>query len=276
MRYTSLITLACSLLASSAIAAPLDSLLPLDGIFNSIDSILSLNTIKAKAVKFPEVHLECTVPGTFALTFDDGPYEFSWDLATHLNKQNITATFFINGLNYVNVAKDSVKTSEGKKTYLQVVKHYMDMGHQVGSHTFTHKVLTGLTASAIKEEMVNLENVVYKATGKKPAYMRPPTGDYDKNALKVLGQLGYTVINWDIDSNDWKTHNLKSEQKEYGSVMGKETGQPKTGHIALNHEVYNQTVTELVPWAIEYVKSKNYRFATVAECLGNSLSSAYK
>lgn len=87
---------------------------------------------------------------------------------------------------------------------------------------------------------------------------------------------------WDIDSQDWATHNLGKEKIEYNKVLK----DGATGHIALNHEVncacccvckwllmfhclqvYDQTVNELVPWVIDELKDK-VKFVTVAECLG--------
>ena len=43
----------------------------------------------------------CTVPGTIALTFDDGPYEYTWALAESLKAEGVVATFFMNGNNWV-------------------------------------------------------------------------------------------------------------------------------------------------------------------------------
>lgn len=43
----------------------------------------------------------CTVPGTIALTFDDGPYEYTWALADALKSEGVTGTFFMNGNNWV-------------------------------------------------------------------------------------------------------------------------------------------------------------------------------
>ncbi|KAF1798399.1 hypothetical protein FB192DRAFT_1391355 [Mucor lusitanicus] len=212
------------------------------------------------------VYVSCNKPGVFALTFDDGPYEFSWDLAKSLNEQGIAATFFINGKNWVDVLTDSVTTSDGKKTYLEVVKHYKDMGHEIASHTYEHKELAGLSDSEIEYQMNTQSDVIYKAIGMRPAIMRPPAGSYDQNTLKVLRKLGYSVVNWDVDTRDWATHNLNDEEQAY-KTMDKDT--PSTlGHITLEHEVYDQTVNSLVPWAIKYVKSKNYKFVTMSECLG--------
>lgn len=212
------------------------------------------------------VYVSCTKPGEFALTFDDGPYQYSWDLAKSLNAQGIRATFFINGNNWVDVKKDSVETSDGQKTYMEVIKHFKDMNHEVASHTYQHKELAGLSDSDIEYQMNTQSDIIKEAIGVRPAYMRPPAGNVDENTLKVLRNLGYYVVNWDTDTNDWKTHDFTSEKAAY-QTFDKDT--PSTlGHITLEHEVYDQTVNELVPWAIDYIKSKNYKFVTVSECIG--------
>lgn len=161
--------------------------------------------------------------------------------------------------------KDSVQTKDGKKTYMEVIKHYKDMGHQIASHTYEHKVLAGLSAADVEYQMNTQSDIIYKAAGVRPAVMRPPTGAYDQTSLKTLYELGYAVVNWDVDTRDWENHNLAQEQAAYKS-MDSDTNST-LGHITLEHEVYNQTVDELVPWAINYVKEKGYKFVTVAECL---------
>ncbi|KAG1438785.1 hypothetical protein G6F56_012523 [Rhizopus delemar] len=200
------------------------------------------------------------------MTFDDGPYQYSWDLATSLHEQNISSTFFINGNNWVDVEKDSLTTSEGEKTYMEVIKHYYDMGHEVASHTYEHKELQGLTEEEITYQMNTESDIIYKAIGKRPALMRPPTGSYDANALSVLKKLGYSVVNWDLDTNDWRAHDFTQEKSAY-QEMDKDTAQ-SLGHITLEHEVYEQTVNELVPWAIDYLKTKGYQLVTASDCIG--------
>lgn len=78
MRTSFLITLAAVATAVSAAPTPLEK--------------------RATSAKLIET---CTVPGTIALTFDDGPYEYTWALAETLKKNGVTATFFMNGQNWV-------------------------------------------------------------------------------------------------------------------------------------------------------------------------------
>ncbi|KAI9277655.1 hypothetical protein BY458DRAFT_453296 [Sporodiniella umbellata] len=245
----------------------------------AIASAVSASPIEKRVVS-AKVYHTCSVPGTIALTFDDGPYEYTWALADKLRSEDVTATFFMNGANWVDVDTQSVKTPAGTKSYKDVIKHVYDKGHQIASHTYSHKELNGLSSSAIKSEMTKLEAIFKKAINKIPNYMRPPSGAYDDNTLAVLGQLGYKVILWDIDSNDWRykdTSDLSKEQANYKSVIEKDNKNKPNGHIALQHDVHQKTVTKLVPWVIQYIKGKkSYKFVSVAECLGQSVSSAYK
>ncbi|CEP07364.1 hypothetical protein [Parasitella parasitica] len=223
----------------------------------------------------------CTVPGTIALTFDDGPYEYTWALAETLQKQGVVATFFINGQNWVDVNTQSVKTSAGTKTYKQVIKHVYDSGHQLASHTYSHLDLGGQSAATVKSEMQKLETIFQSTIGKIPTYMRPPSGSYDAATLQTLGELGYTAaVLWDIDSNDWRysgISSLSNEQKNYKDVIEKDSKTNPRGHIALQHDVHQKTVEKLVPWVISYIKGKKtYKFVSVAECLGKTKNSAYR
>jgi peptidoglycan/xylan/chitin deacetylase (PgdA/CDA1 family) len=96
--------------------------------------------------------------------------------------------------------------------------------------------------------------------------MRPPTGAYDENTLVVLKDLGYSVVNWDIDTNDWREHDFDEEKSAYEEM--KDDSNQSLGHIALEHEVYDQTVSELIPWVIDYINSMGYKFVTVSDCIG--------
>ncbi|KAF7731440.1 Carbohydrate esterase 4 protein [Apophysomyces ossiformis] len=241
-------------------------------IFTLATALLSaVSAARVRQPTVPVVYQKCKQPGSVALTFDDGPFEYTWDLAKLLHEQGVKATFFMNGKNFADVASETTQTSDGEKTYLQVIKHVHDLGHQVASHTYTHKNLPGLSDRQVKAEMNKESNLIYKAIGKRPAYMRPPEGAYDSRSLAILGQLGYKgVVMWDIDTNDWRGLGLEAEMKEIAAVVDQETCGNADGHIILMHDVWEHTAKELAPWAIQYLRCKGFRFQTVAECLGTN------
>ncbi|KAI7900478.1 uncharacterized protein BX663DRAFT_439352 [Cokeromyces recurvatus] len=215
-----------------------------------------------------DIYTHCNRPGVFALTFDDGPSKYSWGLSKSLKEQGIKATFFINGKNSVDVLKDSTLTDEGEKTYLEVIKSYYDSGHEIASHTLNHQNLVGLSEEEIKLQMNTQSDIIYQAIGKRPALMRPPEGVIDDVSSKVLKELGYNDIMWDIDTKDWEHNGLNAEQERVRKVMENDVANTSMGHICLEHDIHEDTVQHLVPWLITYVKEKGYEFVTVSNCIG--------
>ncbi|KAF7515425.1 hypothetical protein G7054_g14578 [Neopestalotiopsis clavispora] len=203
----------------------------------------------------------CTVPGTFALTFDDGPYMYTAELLDLLSSNGVKATFFLNGLNWGSIYDYSA----------QVVR--MDAeGHQVGSHTWSHADLATLDAAGVTSQMTQLEDALYTILGKAPTYMRPPYFSTNSVALSTLGGLGYHVINANIDTLDYEhdddTIGVAATNFENGLASG--------GTISLMHDVHGQTVHVLVQEAINDIKARGLTSVTVGTCLGDAAANWYK
>lgn len=66
----------------------------------------------------------CTKPNTVALTFDDGPFDYTDDVLDLLGNAGMKATFFLNGLNWGSI-----------HDYSSTVERMVAEGHQIGSHT---------------------------------------------------------------------------------------------------------------------------------------------
>ena len=176
-----------------------------------------------------------------ALTFDDGPGKATTKILNTLEKYGAVATFFDLGQNMLN-SPSTVKREEA-------------IGCEVESHTYSHKNLNKLTASQIKSDMAKAEDAFEKVLGHKPYLVRPPYGN--ANAT-VKSTLKYPLINWDIDTLDWKSRNKNSILKEIHKYSNYD------GRIILMHGIYDSTaeaVAELVPELI----NKGYQLVTVSE-----------
>ncbi|RXW23907.1 hypothetical protein EST38_g1953 [Candolleomyces aberdarensis] len=137
-----------------------------------------------------QVVTRCTVPGTAALTFDDGPYQYMYDITATLKKSNATATFFFNGNNYGCIYDpDNVKR----------VKHAYDQGHQIASHTWSHADLTTLSWDKLSSEMQKLDQAIERITGAVPAFIRPPYGNHNDRVLQVAAGRKQTIVLWDLE-----------------------------------------------------------------------------
>ncbi|KAJ3513114.1 hypothetical protein NMY22_g15136 [Coprinellus aureogranulatus] len=193
---------------------------------------------------------KCTVPGTVALTFDDGPYIYTNDIVGILKGANATATFFYNGKNFGCIYDaDSVER----------VKLVYNSGHQVASHTWRHADLATLSWDEIHDEMWKVENALLKIVGVNPAFMRPPYGSYNDLVLRAASVRQQTVVIWDFDSQDSSGAAPDTCKDLYSQVISRH---PET-ILTLNHETSENTVKQVLPFAIQQLQQAGYRLRTI-------------
>ncbi|KAF9036878.1 carbohydrate esterase family 4 protein [Panaeolus papilionaceus] len=201
---------------------------------------------------------KCTVPGTAALTFDDGPYWYIYDLVRMLDAAGAKGTFFFNGNNY-----GCIYSADNMKRVQYAYNH----GHQVASHTWAHKDLKTLTWDQIHDEMWRVEQALQRIVGVNPAFMRPPYGNYNQMVLDASGIRGQSVVIWDLDSGDTTGASVQQSINNYNNAANQRP--PPSGSIlALNHETKDTTVFQVMPPVIQRLKQAGYRLVTVAECVG--------
>ncbi|KAF9097533.1 hypothetical protein BGX27_000948 [Mortierella sp. AM989] len=230
-------------------------------IFVTLGQATPISTEASSTASFNEhstaqVITSCSVPGTFAITFDNGPDKYTDTLLDFLAKNQYKATFFVNGDNYGDI-----------NDLAPVVKKAYAADHQIASNTWSNADLTTLSLDGIKQEMDSLDIALKDIIGFRPVFMRPPYGSVNETVLQILGDLGYKVITWDVDSGDYAENaSLETEQNNYKTDL--QGAKPATdGHISLQHDTLQNTVDKLVPWAFDYVQGLGYRTVTVGECL---------
>jgi len=204
----------------------------------------------------------CTVPGTVALTFDDGPYIYTDELLNILASNGVLATFFVNGQNFGAISD-----------YASTVQRAASAGHQIGSHTWNHADLATLDAAGITSEMTQLEDALVTILGYYPQYMRPPYFSTNALVLQTLGSLGYHVVQADIDTLDYENDSPALIQNAYNNFVA---GLNNGGSIELSHDVHQNTVETLVQEMINEVRNRGLNPVTVGECLGDPSSNWYR
>ncbi|KAI8051269.1 hypothetical protein BDF22DRAFT_621885 [Syncephalis plumigaleata] len=201
---------------------------------------------------------KCRIPNALAITFDDGPGNSTAEIIDKLNESNVTGTFFVNGRTSVDITRAREKA---------LVKKAYDHGHQIASHTYTHNDLSAMNATQVKWEMLQLEKALQAIIGVRPRYMRPPYGRLSDLALGVIEQLGYHIIIWNIDTNDWKhPQNSQESYQQYVNAMA--NAHRDTSFIALQHDIHPATNAAYVERVVKYAKSLGKRIVRIDECIG--------
>lgn len=202
-----------------------------------------------------KVITSCTKSGTFALTFDDGPWNYGHEISSTIVKAGGLTTFFVNGNNYGCIYDWAD----------ELIARYK-AGHQIAAHTWNHFDITTLSTAELTQQITLLETALEKILGIKPKYFRPPYGNYNTAALKVLKSRGYQVVTWDFDSLD---SDGASASQSVGYYKKLYSTYPKP-HLALNHETYSSTGKTVVPTVVPKLVAAGYKLVTVAQCLGDS------
>lgn len=179
-------------------------------------------------------------PPLVALTFDDGPGQYTDKLLDCLEENGAKATFYMLGQNV--------------EQYPDIVKRMNDLGMELSNHTYDHKDLTKLTQSQITDEIEKTSSLIQNAAGVLPDTLRPPGGSYNDS---VQNLAGLPIVKWSIDTKDWKT---KSEDQTYQCVMDN----VEDGSIVLMHDIHEWSVDaaiRLIPDLME----EGYKLVTVQE-----------
>ncbi len=77
---------------------------------------------------------------------------------------------------------------------------------------------------------------IYELTGYDAKLMRPPYGAYNDRVRSVAKNLSVSLINWSVDTLDWK-------YRKSSSVQSKIKSNVKDGSIILMHDLYASTAS---------------------------------
>ncbi|MFO7264214.1 MAG: polysaccharide deacetylase family protein [Bacillota bacterium] len=187
-----------------------------------------------------------------ALTFDDAPDDtFTPQILDVLQREGVKATFFVVG--------------NRAEAHPDIMERIVREGHAVGNHSYNHANLPKLTDEQFREQIRKTDEIIRRFTGYTPRMVRPPYGEISEEQIKWLASQHKTVVNWNVDSLDWK--GLTAEQ-----VATNVLGHVHPGSIVLMHsgggigEDLSGTVNAL-PLIIRTLREAGIEMVTVPELL---------
>ncbi|MFI2206119.1 polysaccharide deacetylase family protein [Streptomyces sp. NPDC020192] len=187
--------------------------------------------------------VDCRVTKCVALTFDDGPTQYTAAVLDTLERQHSVATFFLIGPHALQYRSD-------------VLRQQRD-GDAIGDHTVTHPYLTRLPPARIDYELTTAAEQIASVTGHRPTLFRPPFGAWNAKVRAAAGAEGLSVVMWSVSSTDWKYHNAHLiEQRVLARV--------RPGSIIVLHDRY-ATTPPAAPHIIHALKTRGYLLVTVPE-----------
>ncbi len=165
------------------------------------------------------------------------------DVLAALETRGVKATFFIVG--------------DWCDRFPEAVKRISDAGHEIGSHSDTHADLTRLNEAEILREIRSSRAKLEAATGKPVTLLRPPSGAYDNDAIRLIEEEGMTPVQWDCDSLDYRGLTAGEMQERIFKRL-------RRGSILLFHTGTKNTAAAL-PEIIAAIEAQGYSFVPVGE-----------
>ncbi|WP_157248895.1 polysaccharide deacetylase family protein [Nonomuraea typhae] len=192
--------------------------------------------------------VDCATVKCVALTFDDGPGPHTGRLLDMLRDAGARATFFTVGINAA--------------ARPDLLRRMSDEGHLVGNHSWAHRDLSKLSSSKITDSLGRTQDALTATLGERPTLVRPPYGAVSKDVRTVAKELGVALVNWDVDTRDWK-------DRKPGVVAKRAVKGAHPGAIVLMHDIHRTTV-DAVPDILKKLRGKGYTFVTVPELYGTA------
>jgi peptidoglycan-N-acetylglucosamine deacetylase len=178
-----------------------------------------------------------------ALTFDDGPSEYTPGFLKVLREKHVNGTFFEVG-----------QEMPGRESTMRQI---LAEGNEIGDHTMNHIEYPDYFQIAGASQRIKAY------THFEPCLFRPPGGAINSSVISTAGSLGMRSITWDVDPRDWSTPGT-------GAIYSTIVDTARPGSIILMHDGggnRSETLAAL-PQVIDTLRSRGYSFETVTQLLG--------
>lgn len=183
-----------------------------------------------------------------AVTFDDGPSQFTGQLLDSLKDEDIRATFFVLGRQV--------------ERHPDLIRRMVLEGHEVGSHSYSHPNFRKLSPEE-QWWQLNTTITLLNDLGVTPVSFRPPYGKYSDITTALAGELGMSIVLWSSDSQDWKRR--PADYSQMRTITGRPALPGQMHGIFLFHDIRRATVEDVSRIIATLRAGGCQRFVTVRE-----------
>lgn len=159
-----------------------------------------------------------------ALTFDDGPGQYTRLAIAKLHKHHVRATFFLVG--------------KQVRAFPRLARLEKSVGI-VGDHTMTHPFLPALPDAEMVQQIAGAKMLINHVAAQPVVLFRPPYGSRTRAIDREVRALGMLEVLWNVDSGD-------SLGANYAGIEHNVLAGLHPGSIILMHENRGQTIRALL------------------------------
>lgn len=187
-----------------------------------------------------------TEENKIAITFDCAwGADKTLEILEVLQEYDVQATFFM--------------VSFWAEKYPEIVQAILDADCEIGNHSKTHPHFASMSAEAVEEEIAASTQTIESIAGVEVKVFRAPFGEYTNELIETCEKYGQTVIQWDVDTLDWKGISASE-------ISNRITTKTTAGSIILMHN-NSDNVVEAIRDAIPKLQDDGFEFVTVSDLI---------
>jgi peptidoglycan/xylan/chitin deacetylase (PgdA/CDA1 family) len=176
--------------------------------------------------------------GYVALTFDDGPSDYTKAIVDLLRERGVAGTFLFVGRNVGHYPEEAAYVAEH--------------GMAVGNHSWDHSKLTKLGIDAISANIEQANQAIATITALPVSVFRPPYGATNDDVEIATEELGMKMLMWNRDPEDWKADTSDDIVRYFKQLSA-------SGGIYVMHE--KKATLDALPDIIDYLLEQKLKFA---------------
>ncbi len=192
-----------------------------------------------------------------ALTFDDGPSEFTTSkILDLLDRYSVKATFFVSGFNAVR--------------FPGLIEEIIKRGHSIGNHSYTHDPFVMMKRYGVLYREVYEAQSVLQKMGIDALAFRPPVGIINPKLPSILTQLGLFCVTFSCRARDAGNFRVKN-------LAARILKKVKSDDIILLHDKPprrledNSVLFQEVEKILTGVREKGLRIVPLSELIGKEI-----
>ena len=211
---------------------------------------LSLATL---SLVHANIRTSCTGSSMYAMTWDDGPSQYTSQLLEVLSSKNVKATFHLTTRHLMD------------PNVLAIIQQISSAGHLIGLKTEDDWDMLKMTDEEIRAGIVHQANAMASFVGYYPKFIRLPENGYDARVLRAVESTGAIVTSPNLETYDRYNDGSRTLNavKLALSLIGKGQG----SFVSIQHDGVQQSVA-IAGRIIDQVRSAGYKFVTLDECMG--------
>lgn len=176
------------------------------------------------------------------------------DILETLKKHDVKATFFVSG--------------EWAERHPDLLEAITKEKHELGMLGYRYKSYVKMEKDQVRKDLLYAKEIFKKLGYKDLNMVRPPNGHFNKEILTMAEQLGFKVIHWSLNTEDWRNPGTNA-------IVDTVVSEVKGGDIILLHasdtvKYTNKALNEMIP----ILKQKKLSFVLISHYLSQAESNS--